>query len=194
MRYGYANVTMHPFRQAIWGNVRKCTVEKSKTNATNVNMHPYRQAIWRNIWKCTVEKSKTNATNVTVHPLRQAIQLNLIKVTYENPQRWQTKQQTNQCEYIYLCGQPVQCQSWLLVVMAKYCSLNNLDWYYDWYTSEINKKTPTSVHTQYKTKTHRNLKSFKFLKRQTVLFSLGIRLETTFDITHVLVKSQVFNS
>ena len=28
-------MTLHPFRQAIWGDTRKCTVEKSQTNATD---------------------------------------------------------------------------------------------------------------------------------------------------------------
>ena len=59
--------------RAIWGDIGKHTVEKSRTNATNVIMHPIRQAIWGYIWKLTVEKSQTNATNVIMHPLRQVI-------------------------------------------------------------------------------------------------------------------------
>ena len=36
----------------------KRTVEKSPTNATNVTMDLLEQVIWGNIWKCTVEKSQ----------------------------------------------------------------------------------------------------------------------------------------
>ena len=38
---------------------------KSQTNVTNVTMHPHRQAIWGDIWKDTVEKIQRNVTNVT---------------------------------------------------------------------------------------------------------------------------------
>ena len=70
------NVTcgiMHFLTKAIWGDIRKRTVEKSQTNATSVIIHPLMQAIWGDIWKHTVEKSQTNATNVTMHPLWQEI-------------------------------------------------------------------------------------------------------------------------
>ena len=40
-----------------------------KIQSTNVTLHPHRQAIWGDIWKRTVEKSQTNPTNVTLHPL-----------------------------------------------------------------------------------------------------------------------------
>ena len=36
---------------------------KSQTNATNVTMHPLRQTIWGDIWKYTVEKSQTEVTS-----------------------------------------------------------------------------------------------------------------------------------
>ena len=54
---------MPPLRQAIWWNIWKHTVEKSRTNATNVTLHLLTQAIWGHIWKHTLEKSETNATN-----------------------------------------------------------------------------------------------------------------------------------
>ena len=53
------------FKQSIWRNVWKHTVEKSQTNATNETMHPLGQAIWGDIWKDTVEKIQRNVTNVT---------------------------------------------------------------------------------------------------------------------------------
>ena len=42
-------------------------------NATNANMPSLGQAIWGDLWKSTMEKSRTNATCVTLHPLGHAI-------------------------------------------------------------------------------------------------------------------------
>ena len=42
-------------------------------NATNANMPFLGQAIWGDLWKSTMEKSRTNATCVTLHPLGHAI-------------------------------------------------------------------------------------------------------------------------
>ena len=67
------NVIVLLLRQAIWGHIWKCTVEKSQTNATNVTLHLLGQVIWGDIWKHTLEKSQINAINVTLHPHRQAI-------------------------------------------------------------------------------------------------------------------------
>ena len=77
------NAIRHCLKQAIWGDIWKRTVEKSQTNATNVTLHPLRQAIWGDIWKHTVEKSPTNATNVTLHPLAQKIWRHIWKHTLE---------------------------------------------------------------------------------------------------------------
>ena len=74
---------MHLQVLAIWGDIWKCTVEKSQTNAASVTMHLLEQVIWGNIWKRTVEKSQTNATNVNMHPLRQAIWGDIWKRTVE---------------------------------------------------------------------------------------------------------------
>ena len=64
---------MHPLRLAIWGNIWKRTVEKSRTNATSVTLPFLRQAIWGDIWKHTVEKSQTSATNVTLPALSKVL-------------------------------------------------------------------------------------------------------------------------
>ena len=48
-------MTLHPHRQAIWGDIWKRTVDKSQTNASNVNMHLLMQAIWGDIWKRTMQ-------------------------------------------------------------------------------------------------------------------------------------------
>ena len=42
---------MHPLRQAIWGHIRKHTVEKSQTNVTNATMHPFEQTSLWNTWE-----------------------------------------------------------------------------------------------------------------------------------------------
>ena len=69
--------------RAIWGDIGKHTVEKSRTNATNVVLHPLKQALWEHIWKHRVEKSQTNATNVVLHPLIQALWEHIWKPTAE---------------------------------------------------------------------------------------------------------------
>ena len=48
---------MHHLRQAVWGDIWKCTLEKSETNATSAIMLPLNQAIWGHIWKDTIEKN-----------------------------------------------------------------------------------------------------------------------------------------
>ena len=42
-------------------------------NATNANMPSLGQAIWGDLWKSTMGKSRTTATCVTLHPLGHAI-------------------------------------------------------------------------------------------------------------------------
>ena len=58
--------------QAHWGHMRKCTVEKSQTNATNVTLHLLGQTIWGDIWKHTVAKNQINEfQQPCVHRLRR---------------------------------------------------------------------------------------------------------------------------
>ena len=64
---------MHLLMPAIWGNIWKRTVEKSRTNATSVTLPFLRQAIWGDIWKPTVEKGQTSATNVTLPDLSKVL-------------------------------------------------------------------------------------------------------------------------
>ena len=64
---------MHLLMPAIWGNIWKRTVVKSRTNATSVTLPFLRQAIWGDIWKHTVEKSQTSATNVTLPALSKVL-------------------------------------------------------------------------------------------------------------------------
>ena len=68
-----SNVIMPLLRQAMWGNISICTVEKNQTNATNAIMQLFILAIWGHIWRCTVEKSQNNATNVIWHLIVLAI-------------------------------------------------------------------------------------------------------------------------
>ena len=77
---------MLPLMQAIWGDIWKCTMVKSQTNATSVIMHPPMQAFWRDIWIHTVAKSQTSAANVTLHPLRQAVWRYIWRPTVEKNQ------------------------------------------------------------------------------------------------------------
>ena len=63
------NVILHSFGQTIWGDIWKCTVEKSTRNVTNVTLPHLVHTIWVHIWKHTVGKSQTNATSMTLHPL-----------------------------------------------------------------------------------------------------------------------------
>ena len=57
---------LHLFKQAIWGHIWKCKVEKSQTDATSVIMQPLMQAIWGPIWKHTVAK-QLHQLKVQVH-------------------------------------------------------------------------------------------------------------------------------
>ena len=43
-----------------------CRDKKSHINATSATLHLLIQAVWGDIWKRTVEKSRTTATNVTL--------------------------------------------------------------------------------------------------------------------------------
>ena len=86
-RTNATNVTLHPLGQAIWGHIWKYTVGKSRTNATNVILHPHRQAIWGDILKHTVEKSQTTAINVTMHLLVQMFWGHIWKHTVEKVQQ-----------------------------------------------------------------------------------------------------------
>ena len=63
------SVALHSLRQAIWGDIWKHTVEKSRINVNSVAFHPLRQAIWRDIWKHSAEKSnKCNKCDFALAP------------------------------------------------------------------------------------------------------------------------------
>ena len=71
------NVSLHPFRQAIWGLIWKSIVEKTQSSKFSVSMHPLRHLKMH---------SQTNVTSVTIHPLRQVIWGHILKHTQENRQ------------------------------------------------------------------------------------------------------------
>ena len=99
-------MTLHPFRQAIWGQIWKLTVEKSRTNAISVTTSHLGHAIWGHIWKHTVEKKQTNATSVTLHSLKRAIWGYIWKHTVE-------KSQTNATNVVmHLFRQPIWGHIW----------------------------------------------------------------------------------
>ena len=81
-------ITLHPFINAVLGDIWKFTLEKNlkckhcdyasahasdlidiwkltlglnPTNATNMNLHLFRKTIWGDIWKFTLEKNRANA-------------------------------------------------------------------------------------------------------------------------------------
>ena len=90
-------ITLHPFINAVLGDIWKFTLEKNlkcnhcdyasahasdlidiwkltlglnPTNATNMNLHLFRKTIWGDIWKFTLEKNLTNAnfaSNLNFH-------------------------------------------------------------------------------------------------------------------------------
>ena len=51
------NASLRLIVEAVWGDIWKCTLEKSETNATSAIMLPLNQAIWGHIWKDTIEKN-----------------------------------------------------------------------------------------------------------------------------------------
>ena len=62
---------MHSLGQAIWGDLWKSTMGKSRTTATCVTLHPLGHAIWGHIWKTYWRKVKKNVTSVILHPSKQ---------------------------------------------------------------------------------------------------------------------------
>ena len=67
------NVILQLFKRAIWGDIWKLTLVKSRKNATNVTMFLSVPILWGDIWELMQEKNCTNATNVILQLLKQAI-------------------------------------------------------------------------------------------------------------------------
>ena len=80
------------FRQTIWGEIWKHTVEKSTKNAINATLPFLIQVIWVNIWNHTMEKSQINATNVTLPLFGQTIWGDIWKHTVEKSEKMQPMQ------------------------------------------------------------------------------------------------------
>ena len=94
MQANATSVNFPFFRQVIWGDIWKHTVDTNKTNATNVIMHPLRQNIYEYICKHTLGKSqmqmawpKAKWNDVTLHLLWQAIWGHIWKCTVQKSQR-----------------------------------------------------------------------------------------------------------
>ena len=58
---------MHPLIQVVWEDIKsKFFLEKSRTNACNVTLHVFKQLIWEDTWRLTLEQSHTNASNLCI--------------------------------------------------------------------------------------------------------------------------------
>ena len=126
-RTNATNVTMPPLRQAIWGDIWKHTV---KAIATNVNMPPLGQEILGNIWKCTEGKSQTNVINLTMPLLRQAIWGHIENIQWRNIKQKQPVWPTFfYCDFSHNFSNCVHCRT-VCICLAVTLQLAAFVWLY----------------------------------------------------------------